>query len=347
MAHQPYCVTVVRREWGTGSVYPVNGRWRVGVSLGSDPFGKRRRKVWQYATQERAEAKLREVAGRLDRGLPAEASRMTLAAYVPTWLEAIGYQVKPHTLATYRGLADHLDDLGPYRLAGIGAADVRRLLHARLGEGYSTRTVLGILDVLRRVLRMAVEDGYLERNVAQSVKGPRLIQAEPVHFTAEQARLFLEAARGDRLYALYATALGTGLRRGELLALTWRDVDVERRTINVRRAKTAAGVRTVYMAPFVAGAIAALPKAPGPLFLVSPSHASRHIAVICRRANLAPVGFHALRHSAASILLAEGVLPLVIQHILGHSRAAMTARYARSEEAQLREALDKLGRAVA
>lgn len=341
---------MVRREWGSGSCYQTKaGRWRVAVSLGRDPFGKRIRKEWQRSSEKGARAKLAEVARRLDRGLPVEEARVTLAAYGPTWLASIASSVKPSTFAFYRTLLEvHLteSDFGPLRVARITPATVRALIGRMQSEGYRPRTIRGVLDVLRQVLRQAMADGIVDRNVVELVRRPRLEQAEPRHLTADQARRFLDAARADPLYSLFAVALGTGLRRGELLALTWRDVDLEAGTINVRAAKTAAGVRRIPLAPFAAAALAELEHAPGPIWLVSPTSATKRAAKIATSIGVEGMTLHSLRHSTASLLLDAGVDPLTIQSILGHTRVSMTAWYARAGDEARREAMAKLGRAV-
>jgi len=258
--------------------------------------------------------------------------------------------VKPSTAAMYRSIVTHqLGHVGSMRLTRVAPPDIRALLAEREREGYSGRTRRAILDVLRMVFRMAQGDQLIDGNPAALVNAPRIDAKEPVHFTAEQARRFLDAANGDNLYGLYATALGTGLRRGELLALARRDVDLQRGTITVRQGKTAASARTVPVPSFAQAAlVAALDAArrPGPIWPYSPAYVTRHVAVICSRAGVPRLTFHGLRHSTASILLAEGVDPLTIRGILGHTNVATTAHYARSEEPARREALERLGRAV-
>lgn len=336
-----------RREWGTGSCYQVNGHWRVAISLGADPFGKRRRKEWQFSSQARAEAKLREVQRRLDRGEHFEESRMTLGAYIPEWLSAVEHSVRPATFAQYRSLAEvHLDELAPFRLARLGPADIRALLASRLKDGYATRTVRGILDVLRMMLRQALEDGHVERNVAALVKPPRLEQRTPQHFSAEQARRFLDVTKDDELGSLYAVALGTGLRRGELLGLVWRDCDLARGTIRVRASKTAAGIRTVPIPPFGRDALARLERSPGPIWPVSPSWVTHHFADLCRKAGVPVLTFHSTRHTAASLMLDAGVDPFTIQAVLGHSKPTMTGFYSRAGDELRRDAVERLGRAI-
>jgi hypothetical protein len=206
----------MRREWASGSIYQHGDRWRVSVSLGSDAFGKRIRKEWQVRSEASAKRKLREVQARLRGGLPAEESRITVSAYAHEWLVGVKPTVKPSTYSFYRTLSEiHLDEIAHLPLAHLSPQDIRRLIAKRLDEGYSTRTVRGILDVLRMILKQAVNDGILTRNVAELVTPPKLEQAAPIHFTVEQARRFLEVAKDDELGALYAVAHRDG-------SSTWR-----------------------------------------------------------------------------------------------------------------------------
>ncbi len=333
-----------RREWGSGSVYcTAKGYWRVSVPIAS--AGGRRRQEWQYRTEAAARRQLEAVGRRLARGLPAEEGRLTVAEYAGEWLGQL--QVKPSTKAMYDSLVrNQLGTVGTMRLTRVAPPDIRALLDERTREGYSGRTRRGILDVLRMIFRLAEHDGLVERNPAQTVTAPRIDAKDPVHLTAEQARKFLDAARDDSLYSLYAVALATGLRRGELLALTWREVDLGNANVVIRRGKTAAAARSVPLPGFAAVALRVLERRPGSIWPYSPSYVTRHVAVICKRAGVPRIGMHGLRHSTASILLAEGVDPMVIRQILGHTRVSMTSHYARSEEPMRREALERLGRAV-
>ncbi len=88
--------------------------------------------------------------------------------------------------------------------------------------------------VLRRALRIAEEWGYISRNVARLVRPPRVTRKEIVPLTSEQAGKLIKATKTDRLHGLYVTALGTGLRQGELLGLRWEDVDLAKGKLTVR-----------------------------------------------------------------------------------------------------------------
>jgi integrase len=328
-----------RREWGTGSIFRTSkGYWRVSVPLPSDGLG-RRRQEWQYRSEASARRQLEAVQRRLARGLPAQESTVTLAQYAPEWLAAL--TVKDSTRAMYESLVrNQLGELADYRLARIAPPDIRALLVEREREGYAGRTRRAILDVLRMIFRQAQHDGLVESNPAELVKAPRINAKEPVHWTADQVRTFLEVAKEDSLYSIYAVALGTGLRRGELLVLTWRQI-VDGHII-VSRAKSRAGVRTVPVAGFAAAALADLPRRPGPIWPYSPSYVTRHLADLCARYGLPRIGPHGLRHTYATLMREAGVSLEDRRDLLGHSKTEMTRHYSHGQAEQQRRAVAQL-----
>ena len=341
-----YHAQVARRGRGEGTVYSHGDYWRASVSLGVTPNGRRVRKEFQARTRPEAARKLRQALERVRGGVPLGGS-LTVAAYAASWLADIAPTVKGSTFAFYRAIVDnHLEEIEPVPLPALTPEHVRALIAARFAEGYSSRTVRGVVQTLALILRRALVDGYVTRNVAALVKLPRLEQKEPGHFTVAEARRFLAAASADPLGGLYTVALGTGLRRGELLALTWQDVDLAAGTLRVRRGKTAAAARSIPLPDFALDALGAIPRGVGPIWQASPSHVSDHFRRLCQKARVPVLTMHSLRHTAATLLLAEGVDPLVIASILGHSRVAMTTHYAHVLPELQREAVARLGRAL-
>ena len=350
---------LVRRGWGEGTVCKRVVRrvlkdgtvreyvyTRTAVSLGTDASGRRIRKEIQNRSEKAARALLKQEIARADRGL-APGTSVTVHAYAQGWLDHKANEgLKPSTLDFYRAALLHFDAIDSLPVSALSPAHVRDLIDKRTAEGYASRTIRGVVQTLNLVLRQAMADGLVERNVAALVRLPQLVSKEPQHFTAEQVRRFLDVAKEDELGSLYGVALGTGLRRGELLALTWRDIDLDKGLARVRRAKTAAGVREVPLAPFALAALAGLPQTPGPIWPVSPSYVSKHFQELCRKAGVPVLTMHSTRHTAASLMLDAGVDPLVIQQIIGHTRVSMTGHYARSGEALQRDAVERLGRAI-
>lgn len=342
---------MARRGWGEGSVcrrtVTRNGKdytyWRVVVSLGSDPSGRRVRREHQARTERQARAWLRSaISNPVQPGVG-----VTVGEYAASWIKDTKLTVRPSTTAFYRSQLFHFESIAHLPLTQLTSAHVRELIATESAAGKSTRTVRGIVQTLALILRRAQSDGLVDRNVAALVRLPKLDTKPPLHFTAEQARRFLEVAKDDELGSLYAVAIGTGLRRGELLALTWREVDWNRRTIAVRRSKTGAGVREVPLAGIALAVLGEAVRRPGAIWPYRPEFVSGRFRDLCERAGVPYITFHGLRHTAASLMLDAGVDPLTIQGILGHTKVSMTGHYARAGEELRRDAVERLGRAIA
>ena len=215
----------------------------------------------------------------------------------------------------------------------------------------SNATVHKLHVVLRKALKQAVRWGLVSRNVADDVDPPKIHKEEVCPLTNEQARNLLDTVRGDRLEALYVISVQSGLRQGELLALRWEDVDLEARTVQVRRTltrnggklavgptKTSKGGRTVKLTRDATEALqdrltrqlVEIDKAgevwqenglvfcTGKGTLINATNLrKRSFAPLLQRAGLAPMTVHQLRHNVATILLLKNVNPKVVSEMLG------------------------------
>ncbi len=347
---------------GEGSVFQrKDGRWVAQYAVPSHGTTKYRQfygKTQKEAIHKREEARARENAG-----LVFEASRTTVGEYLDRWLiESVKDSVKPGTYDSYSDLVRRhvIPALGRTKLKNLTTDQVRRFRRSKLDEGLSTRTVQYLLFLLRKALQQAVEDGLIPRNVAHGVKVSQAGKEEVRPLSPEQSRRFLEAASGERFEALYVLAVHTGLRQGELLGLRWEDVDLEARTLCVKRTltgakegqpelgtpKTAKSRRTIGL---TSRAVEALRRhralqdeersRTGPLWhdtgLVFRSTTStpvnrhnlmnRSFKPLLEKAGLPQsTRFHDLRHTAASLLFSRGTHPKLVQEALGHSTIAVT-----------------------
>jgi len=344
--------------------------WLVTVELGRDAAtGKRRRAYVTVASKRdaaREEARLRHQAAT---GLDLEPTRITVAEYLQHWLDAVRPNLAPTTYLRYEGLLRHqvLPHIGVIRLSKLRPLHVQHL-YARLHEagradgrgGLSPRTLLHVHRVLSEALEQAVRWQIVHRNVCQAVEAPQPRRAEMRVLTPEQARRLLEVAEADDSVYGHAVilALHSGLRLGELLGLTWQDVDLERGCVTVRRAlqhlasdgpvfrepKTARGDRTIPLGPSAVDALRrlryrqvekslALASAYRDHRLVFVSPQGTHLSGFALRrafyrllleAGLPRIRFHDLRHTHASLLLARGVHPKIVSERLGHASIAIT-----------------------
>lgn len=290
-------------------------------------------------------------------------ARTTVASYLARYLDDVAaVTVRPSTLRSYRMIATYhvaRSSLGRMLIWKLTVGDVQRYLNAKR-ETLSASTVGHHRAFLRVALNHALAEGYIERNAAALAKPPRAERREIVPLTPEQARAFLAAVRGDRLEALYLTALTTGLRQGELLGLTWPDIDTTGRSLTVRVAlqrvggrlelvepKTERSRRTVALTPGTASALDAHKRRQATELMTIPAKDrygdrdfvfahpdgyplegyavtkafQRHL----QAAGLPHQRFHDLRHAAATFMLAEGVPLRVVMETLGHSTITITA----------------------
>jgi integrase len=323
------------------------------------PTGSKRKTVYGKTRTEVAEKLTRAMADR-DRGLVFEGDCEALETYLERWLEdVVRDTVKENMLENYTYLARRhiIPELGHTRMRDLKPEQVRRLYRKKLDSGLSNRTVQLIHTTLRKALQQAVSDGILPRNVCEAVRPPWRVRKEMRPLTLEQARTFLEAAKGDRLQALYILAITTGLREGELLGLRWTDVDLEGGKLRVLRQLTRTkkglsftvpkrGRTRVVRLTGTAGAALKAHKAlqneerlkAGSLWqdddLVFTSTIGTPVDVgnltyrsfrpLLKSAGLPQIRIHDLRHTAATLMLGRGVHPKIVQEMLGHSTITQT-----------------------
>ena len=236
-----------RRSRGEGSIYETaDGRVR-GALLVTDPrTGRDVRRLVTGRSRAEVSRKLAKLKQDAEAGsLPNGA---TVAEYLARWLDAERVRVR---LSTWRQreqyVRTHLTPhLGGLRLARLTPADVERMTTAMVEKGLSPRTAAHARVILRRALGDALRDGIVARNAAALARPPRVgsrsMQAGRDYLEPAQVRQLIDGSLTHPLGPLVALAATTGLRQGELLGLSWSDVDTIGRTLRVRRALARAWV---------------------------------------------------------------------------------------------------------
>jgi integrase len=365
------------RGHNEGSIYPrADGRWVAAISLGDG------RRATRYA-KSRAEAKVRLAElQRLKESQAVEGSRLTLSQFLVRWLDDVRPRLAPATWKKHESICRvHLVPVvGHRRLSELSVHDVTRLVDERGPLGVlDAQTRRHVRGTMRRALADALRQGHVTKNVAALAEPPSLPHRERSVLDALQVRALIDGTREDRLHALWVLLATTGLREAEALGLTWDDVDLDGQTASVRRTlqrhdgewqlrppKTARSRRTVYLPSLTVEALrshrrdqqAALMAAgkPGQLGLVfvtergRPIHGpnlSKVLYAHLDRLGLPRVTVHDLRHSAATVLYAEGVPLEAIADMLGHSTTRVTADlYRHRVERIQRDAADAMQRAI-
>jgi integrase len=346
-----------KRANGEGSIsqHP-DGRWWARLTLADGKrkayYGKTRREVQQKLT-----AALRDQ----QQGLPVVGERQTFGEYLSWWLETCKRpRLRPNTYRRYSDLARlHITPrLGKVPLSKLTPQHLTDLYGRRLDAGLSRRSVQFIHAVAHGALKQALRLNLIARNPAAAVDAPRPERREMQVLTPAQAQALLTTAEGHRLEALFVLALTTGMRMGEILALRWRDVDLDARRLHVRATlqrvngawsfaepKTAKSRRSIVLSARAilalrshrARQLAEIAQA-GDLWvsydLVFPGRtgaplsqtnfAQQHLHPLLKRAGLPLIRPHDLRHSCGTILLKGGKHPKYVQELLGHSQIGMT-----------------------
>lgn len=369
-----------RRGHNEGSIYQrSDGLWVASVSLGM-VNGKRKRKYIYGKTRAEVNRERLKLQHELQRGVPVQTAGTTVAAFLEQWLATVKSNVRPKTYLSYSGIVNtHLvPALGRHRIERLIQQHMHEMMVEKAASGLSLRTVTYIRSVLRAALNQAMKWDLIPRNVATLVNPPQVDVYQPKTLSKTEAARLIATLRGDRLEALYAVSLSVGLRQGEILGLRWEDVDFDQGSVLIRKQlqvidgqptftepKSKMSRRTI---PLPASVVDLLGqhrqrqleeriRAGGQwqsqwgLVFTTPvgrplddSSLRKHFKQTLERADLPPMRFHDMRHSAASMLAARGVHPSVAQRILGHANISTTlAVYTHVEEAMMRQATDLMG----
>jgi len=227
-----------KRGNAEGSIYHMqDGRWRAAITIGKRADGGSVRRVYTASTRHEVQDLLTAGLRDLHLGLLVAPQKQSLGQFLTWWLEqVVRPSARPKTMKFYEFVARiHLiPGLGETPLQRLTAQQVQSFLNERLAaksertqRPLSSRSVRHIHRTLCTALNSAVKYGNVARNVALSVDPPRAGKPAINFFNVDQARVFLAAAKDDRLYALYATVLSLGLRLGEALGVSWSDVDLD------------------------------------------------------------------------------------------------------------------------
>lgn len=370
-----------KRANGEGSIYQrADGLW-VAAITGADG---RRQRLYAH-TRTDAGRRLTEVLQRRDLGMgeAVPAGRDTVATYLGSWLEGLGGTVKPATAEKYRR------DVRLHVLPYIGRLALPRLTPQRLQHLYgelaeaelSAMSIRHVHAAVHKALEQAVRWGKVPRNVADLVDPPQAPRPEMRTLTLEQVRVLLRVALEDRLEALYVLAVTTGMRRGELLALRWADVDIPGQALAVTgtlqrvkgqglvrvEPKTARSRRRILLTPTATAALRRHQSAQaaerlsaadwwrdqGLVFcsgLGTPLEAGnvlrRSFHPLLTRAGLPSIRFHDLRHTAATVMLGRGVHPKIAYETWGHATVGdhldLYSQVTESMQRQVAGAMDTL-----
>ena len=337
------------------------GHWAIILDMRDPQTGRRRRKWHSFkGSKKQARIECSRLITEMDAGAYVEHNKKSLNEFLDTW--ECGWMttnVSPKTSERYSELlrAYVRPTLGKKPMQAIRAEDLNRLytdLHRRLAP----RSVRHVHRLLHRAFGHATKWGNIKRNVVALVDAPKVPATEAPALQLTEIPKMFEAVRGRNLFTIAVVALGTGMRRGELCALRWQDVDLDSAKLQVERSleqtrkglrfkapKSARGRRSVSLSPAVVAELRAHWKAqqeqrlslglggspPDGLVFANwdgeprrPKHLSEKFAGAMKAAGLPHVTLHTLRHTHASQLITSGMDILTVSRRLGHASPTIT-----------------------
>lgn len=284
----------------------------------------------------------------------------TVARFLDFWLAHVAWtQLRFATARTYSSVVIHhvAPALGSIRVSKLTATDIEKAQLVWQRAGVSVWMRRKAVEVLRSALNHAVALGLCEHNVARRASIPRKLGRTPAWLDVDGIRSLLADVHDHPLELAYVLAVGLGLRRGEVLGLTWADVDLRKRQLTVKwnrvewergtrlmEPKTAASRRTLVLPELVHAALirqrrreqrkareAGAKVSPSDPVLTTrtrrPFWTSYLYHDLCKRLDrlgLPRMRLHDLRHTAASLLLSEGVPPRTVMEMMGHRNLEVT-----------------------
>lgn len=372
-----------KRSNGEGSIFRrADGKWVAKVSLGYDLVThKRLRKTVYGRTKQEVRAKLTDLLSKSDKGVTVNTRSQSVASFLNHWLkDVVKHKVRASTYRSYEQIVrNHL-------IPGLGKLTLEKLAPQVIQSFINTKAETGIsVEHLRRVLRAALNQAMrwelIVRNPATLVSVPRKAKFQYQYLDVEQAKKFLQAVKGTRHETLFTVAIAVGMRLGEALGLQWSDISFESQTITIRHQlqriegkltlvepKTDKARRTIALPSFAIDALRAHRARQLEMSLycadvwqksdlvftssigtpADPRNIRRTLAQILADHDLPKLRFHDLRHTCATLLLAQGTDARTIMETLGHSQITLTMNTYSHVMPQLqRDAAEKMDQMLA
>jgi len=376
----PVCGVLMMR----GHVYQRGKTWTYVIDLPRDPItGKRRQKSkGGFKTEKEAWAACRNEIIRIERGQNTQDENMLYRDFLKIWLEEYAKsKLKPTTYENNKQIIDTriIPELGNLKLRELTPLRIQRFYNKILAT-YSPDYVKTIHSVVSKTLRQAYKWDMLSTNIMEKVDPPRVPKKEMKIWTLDQCQKFLETCKGHQMYIVFSLAIWTGMRRGEILGLRWKDIDLENKTISVQQTlswtptegiifqdtKTARSNRSIVIPDILLADLKTHKKliaeqkiANGNKYQdyglvccltdgrpIKPRYLLEHFDDLIKKAGLPKIRFHDLRHTHATLLIHLKVHPKIAAERLGQSTSMFTDRYAHVIESMQKEVAASIDRAV-
>lgn len=334
-----------------GSYTKRGDKWYFRIDAGKDPITGKRKQIQRggFKTKKEAQQAAAELLKEIEKGKVLYKQTMKLSQLFEVW-----YDIKKHSLSdnakveyqnSFKRLIKFIDDFSIHQIKPYHIQHV----YSKLVDEYAYSTCKTTHAILMNMFKFAAQNGWVDRNILE-VKLPKKKSNKRAIWNEQQIKKFIEVSKYSRYHALFYLTLNTGLRLGEVRALTWQDVDFENQIITIDKAmphfsfsfkdvaepKTESSYRTIYVPDDVLITLKEFKKQywyknnDNVIFITknsqvaSPQLINKILKQIIKKAELPIIRFHDLRHIHASILINAGVNPKVVSERLGHANVSTT-----------------------
>ena len=360
----------IKREYGTGSISQrKDGKWQGRVNLGKDINGKRKQKYFYGDTEREVKKKLKDYFIQGEKYNANNITKMTLEEFLVDWLENIlvnTLKPKSYAIKEYIIKQQIVPRIGLLQINSIVATDIQQMINDMIKEDLSYSTIKKAYDTLNQRFKLAISQEQVNKNPTLGVVLPKQKNkknSEIQYFSEEQCKELIKEARRTqgcnnlnvyRLGELVPFLIFTGLRIGEAIALEWKDIDCDNKTISVNKnvvevksqdadkyilkkqdsTKTDSSTRIVPISNNAMECIKKLKEINGDKRFVfasqtgkylSPSNFNRMFRGIQKALKYEPIlGLHSLRHTFATLMINKGIDVKIVSELLGHSNVSVT-----------------------
>ena len=316
------------------------------------PNGIRKRQAVYGKTPEEAQEKRNKALAEAIIGNPIKTSNLTVEQYLNTWVTTVK-NIRESTRAGYAGeIRKYINpNIGKIKLSSLTTQQVQNMMYKISAAGASSRTTHIVKCIMSKALKPAEAQNMVKRDIMRYVELESYTPKETTVWNEEEGRTFLEVAKEHKYYFFFLMYMTYGLRRGEVIPLTWNDIDLKNKIIHINKQYTYHGRNLVICAPKTKSSIRELPILPHIEIelrklikdqdlagannllisnggeLIKPSSIEYEFKKIIKKNNLPKVVLHSQRHFVATMLKEAGVTIKEAQMILGHSSPLTTMQF--------------------
>lgn len=351
-----------KRSNAEGSIYRrKDGKWVGALTIGFDGKGKQKRKYYYGKTKKEVQEKLVKALHLQQKGQLTLKSleNITVEKWLDTWL--VDYKqnaVKPRTLLSYKNTIELYinPNLGNMQLKSLTTNQIQKAVN-NLSLKVSPRTVQYSITILRQALKQALLEGYIFSNPALHISLPRVVTGQIKALNKQEVEKVFAVIENPIHYVIYFTLLSTGIRRGEILALRWQDIDLKKRIISINYAvtknrkgewvvdtpKTQNSIRSFSISAELASMLKKHQVEQNKQILqagslynnqdfiyckdngerYNPDHITRRYKKYCKKVGIYS-NLHELRHTFATFALQSGMDITTVSKMLGHQNVTTT-----------------------